>query len=261
MLASPIGNGDMDEKLHLAANAKGQVEADLQSEMDDSSIDSESEEEDESGPEETSRDAGATSSRQKRRPTGVLSDRIIVSGSIPSFGPGHIIRQRASCHGRLRQMEPEEEVKALNLPPSQVGRVHIDGPVSYWLETREKFHTKYSTDLERFRKIKSVDYEKAKKHGFLTRDLHGERPPQCALVSWYDLERAQEVGRSVDGPSGKSNTAVNLYMKISQKADREQAGDVQATQEEDPDRANTQSHQTLEKITSRLSQAGLKRHE
>lgn len=156
-------------------------------------------------------------------------------------------------------MEPEEEVAALNLPPSQVGRVHIDGPVSYWLETREKFHAKYSTDLERFRKIKSEDYEKAKKHGFLTRDLHDERPPQCSLASWYDLTQAQEVGRSVDEISGKSNAAVNLYMRISQKADREQAGDVQETRQEGIERANSHHHQALEKITSRLSQASLKR--
>lgn len=246
----------MDEQLHMAVNATKNVEADLQSELADSSFDSETDYD--SAEDDRSEKPRDESRRQKRKPTGVLSDRIIVSGSIPSFGPGHIIRQRASCHGRLRQMEPEEEVKALNLPPSQVGRVHIDGPVSYWLETREKFHSKYSTDLQRFRKIKSEDYEKAKKHGFLTRDLHGERPPQCSLASWYDLNKAQEVGRSVDEISGKSNTAVSLYMRISQKADREQAGDIQETHEEAIDKT-TSHHQTLEKVTSRLSHVSLKR--
>lgn len=249
----------MDEKLHMAINARLQKEDDLQSELTDSSFDSESGDEDEKGPNGQPIQPNDGSRRARRKPTGILSDRIIVSGSLPSFGPGHIIRQRASCHGRLRQMEPEEEIKALNLPKDQVGRVHIDGPVSYWLETRKKFHTKYSTDLQRFRQIKSEDYRKAKKRGFLTRDLHGENPPQCALVSWYDLKKAQEVGKSVDEVSGKSNAAVSLYMRISQKADREQVGDVQETDEEALQRSSSHHPHSLEKITSRLSHTSFNR--
>lgn len=243
----------MEDRLHLAVNANPVHDDDLQSELTDSSFDSESDE-DRANPGSNNGD-GEGSRRKRRKPTGVLSDRIIVSGSLPSFGPGHIIRQRASCHGRLRQMEPEEEIKALNLKRNQIGRVHIDGPVSYWLETREKFHSKYSTDLKHFRQIKSEDYVKAKRHGFLTRDMHGENPPQCALASWYDLKHAQEVGKSVDEVSGKSNTAVSLYMRISQKADRDQVGDVQDTDPDTVQRVMSRQEHTsgLEKVTSRLS--------
>lgn len=252
MMASPISDMGMDERFHLAVNASMVHEDDLQSELSDTSFDSEFD--DEVDDRKENKENGEPH-RHRRKPTGVLSDRIIVSGSLPTFGPGHIIRQRASCHGRLRQMEPEEEIKALNLSPGQVGRVHIDGPVSYWLETREKFHSKYSTDLEHFRRIKSEDYVKAKEHGFLTRDMHGEDPPQCALASWYDLSLAREVGRSVDEVAGKSSKAVSLYMKISQKADREQVGDVQDTGDEDTvERVKSQHEHAspLEKVSSRL---------
>lgn len=255
MLTSPLSDISMDERLHSAIKSNLAIEADLQSELTDSSYDSESEDD----ITDTKQDGQTkSSSRIRRKPTGVLSDRIIVSGSLPSFGPGHIIRQRASVHGRLRQMEPEEEIKALNLSPNQVGRVHIDGPVSYWLETRKKFHSKYSSDLEHFRRIKSEDYVKAKKHGFLTRDMHGENPPKCALASWYDLNRAQEVGRSVDEVTGKSSTAVSLYMRISQKADREHAGDVQDTDPETVERVMSRHTHAgpLEKASSRSDGAG-----
>jgi hypothetical protein len=250
MLSSPISSVTADEEIP-GRSATAAESLDMQSEMTDSSLDSESDVElhNENG-------MNGVRTRKSRKPSGVLSDRIIVSGSLPTFGPGNIIRQRASCHGRLRQMEPEEEVKALNLPTDQIGRVHIDGPVSYWLETRQRFHKKYGKELAAYRQIKSDDYVKAKQNGFLTRDLYGEDPPQCALASWYDLDLAQQVGRSVDEPGGKTNAAVSLYMRISQKADREQVGDVCDVHSQDAiEKVRSRHVNTLDSVASRGSQA------
>lgn len=151
--------------------------------------------------------------------------RITVSGSMPSFGPGNIIRQRVSTHGHVRPMEREEDIAALNIASDHIGRVHMAGPINKWLATRHHFEYRYRKDLEKFRKIKADDFALARQNGFLTRKLQGENPPQCALASWYDLDLAREAGRSVDEPVSKSNAAMILYMRMSQKHDEMQVGE------------------------------------
>jgi hypothetical protein len=160
---------------------------------------------------------------------GIGNDKITVLGSLPAFGPDNIIRQRVSFKGKIRAMEPREEVEALNLPRNHVGRVHIEGPIKKWQERRIVVENKYSKQLNKWREVKAKDYEQAQANGFLTRKLHGETPPQCSVASWYDRELAREAAKSVDEPSTKTKAVVMLYMKMSQKPDEEQVGDVTDT--------------------------------
>lgn len=222
-------NSLVADKIHHAANADPVKEDDVQSEASSPSASSSSASNDQPG------HSGGTVNGGK-------GERITVAGSLPSFGAAHIIRQRVSCHGYIREMELENEIPALNMPRNHIGRVHIAGPVSKWLETRQKYESKHPKDLEKFRRIKAEDYARAEKEGFLTRQLQGERPPQCALASWYDLELARKVAKSVDEPTSKSNAAMGLWAKLSAKPDQEQVGDVKSA-----------SKAEIEKVRSRQS--------
>lgn len=222
-------HGSLTDKLHHAANATPLKEDDVQSEASSESASSSSASADHPGT------PGGSSGK---------AEKVTVLGSIPPFGAAHIVRQRVSCHGHIREMELENEIPALNMPREHVGQVHIAGPVSKWLETRKKYETKHPKDLEKFRKIKADDYAIAEKEGFLTRALHGERPPQCALASWYDRELARKVAKSVDEPAGKSNAAMGMWAKMSAKPDEEQVSDQRST-----------SKAEIEKVRSRQSES------
>ena len=211
---------------------------------------------DEDAQSEWSDDSESSASTKNAQDKKVLSrignadDRITVSGSLPSFGQGNIIRERVSTRGFTRSMEPEEQMGALTMSPEHIGRVHMAGPISKWLSTRNDFERRYPKDLAKFRKIKADDYEKACQYGFLTRNLQGENPPQCALASWHDVDLARQAGRSVDEPMTKSSTAMLLYMKISQKPDEHQVGDYTdishlAVEQEKAKQADSGEHDDL----------------
>jgi hypothetical protein len=133
-------------------------------------------------------------------------------------------------------MEGEADIAALNMAPGHVGRVHIAGPVSKWLETRSKYESKYAKELNRFRRIREEDYAVAEKEGYLTRSLQGEQPPQCAMVSWHDSGLARKVAAPVDEPTGKNNMAVGLWSKLSAKRDKQQVEGGEEKSEERKER-------------------------
>ena len=220
------------DKLHQAVNSDPVKEDDVQSEASSESASSSSASADHPG--QTSRDAASGK-----------AERVTVAGSLPSFGAAHIVRQRVSCHGYIRDMELENEIPALNMPKNHVGRVHIAGPVSKWLETRQKYEAKHPKDLEKFRRIKAEDYAAAEREGFLTRALQGERPPQCALASWYDLDLARKVAKSVDEPVAKSNAAVGLWAKLSARPDEDQVGDVTSASKSEIEKVRSRQSETL----------------
>lgn len=212
--SSVVDLGTQDGRMSLNKSP----EIDAQSEADEA--------EGESSSSSSSEDEGADDHSYTLNGTVPHSDeKITVTGALPSFGPGRIIRQRVSCKGKIRSMESMTDIEALHIPPHRVGQVHAAGPVSKWLETRQKYEKKYAKEVQKYRKIRADDYQLARDNGFLTRTLHGEEPPHCAIASWYDLDLARKVGRSVDEVSTKSNAAVMMYMRMSQKPDEEQVGE------------------------------------
>ncbi len=62
-----------------------------------------------------------------------------------------------------------------------------------------------------------MDRARAEAEGFLTRDLHGERPPLCFLAGWYDQDLARQVSRSVDEFSKKTSGAMTLWARMTTK--------------------------------------------
>lgn len=214
------------DRLHEAANLEPLREDDVQSEGSASSRSSSSLSVDHS--------PSGTRDGHSDRP---VREKITVLGALPAFDPAtHMIRQRVSCHGYLREMEDEALIPALNMTPGHVGRVHIAGPVSKWLETRTKYESKYTKDMNKFRRIREDDYAIAEKQGFLTRSLQGEQPPQCAMVSWHDPALARKVAASVDEPTGKNNMAVEMWSKMSAKRDKEQVEGGETKSEERKER-------------------------
>ncbi len=153
--------------------------------------------------------------------TGIVS----VRGVEPIFDGTNIISERVSTRGKIRPFEPIGEIPALDPALREhIGQVHGDGAIKKWLSKRQEWDTKYSKQLDKYRQIRRADRQLAETQGFLTRDLHGERPPLCSLAGLGSSELATEVGRSVDVVSNKTNVAVALWMKTSSKADAEHAG-------------------------------------
>lgn len=151
----------------------------------------------------------------RSEPTGIVT----VSGTEPYPPPGeHIVAERVSTHGRIRPFEVVALVPALDPALKEhIGQVHPDGAIQRWLAHRDEWDKKYSTALAKWRKVREDDRKLAEKEGFLTRDLHGERPPLCSLVGWHDALMAREVGKSVDETSKKTSGAVMMWMKMSSK--------------------------------------------
>ena len=223
---SGSNGSQLADRLHEAANLEPLREDDVQSEGSASSRSSSSLSVDHS--------PSGTRDGDIDRP---VRERITVLGALPAFDPStHMIRQRVSCHGYIRPMEGEADIAALNMAPGHVGRVHIAGPVSKWLETRSKYESKYAKELNRFRRIREEDYAIAEKEGYLTRSLQGEQPPQCAMVSWHDSGLARKVAAPVDEPTGKNNMAVGLWSKLSAKRDKQQVEGGEEKSEERKER-------------------------
>jgi hypothetical protein len=143
---------------------------------------------------------------------------VTVLGREPTFGASHIVAERVSTHGKIRPFEPIDQIPALNPALREhIGQVHGDGAIHKWLGKRAEYDKKYSSQHAKWREIRSADRKLAEQHGFLTRQLKGERPPLCSLAGWYDVERAREAGKSVDEISGKTSNMMMMWQRISQK--------------------------------------------
>ena len=143
---------------------------------------------------------------------------VTVLGREPLFADSHIVCERISTHGKIRPFEPIDQIPALDPGLREtIGQVHGDGAIQNWLKKRAEWDSKYSTSHKKWREIKISDRQQAEENGFLTRKLHGERPPLCSLAGWYDSHMARLVGQSVDEISGKTSNMMMMWQRISQK--------------------------------------------
>ena len=143
---------------------------------------------------------------------------VTVLGREPAYSRSHIVSERISTHGKIRPFEPIDQIPALNPNLRQIiGQVHGDGAIHKWLGKRAEWDKKYYSQHQKWREIKLADRKLAEEAGFLTRQLHGERPPLCSLAGWYDVERARAAGKSVDEISGKTSNMMMMWQRISQK--------------------------------------------
>lgn len=150
---------------------------------------------------------------------------VTVLGREPMFDDSHIVCERISTHGKIRPFEPVDQIPALHPELREtIGQVHGDGAIQRWLDKRAEWDAKYSTQLKKWRDIKISDRQQAEEAGFLTRKLHGERPPLCSLTGWYDSHMARLVGQSVDEISGKTSNMMMIWQKISQKVSLSDSG-------------------------------------
>jgi hypothetical protein len=143
---------------------------------------------------------------------------VTVIGREPVFGQSHIVAERVSTHGKIRPFEAIDQIPALNPNLRElIGQVHGEGAIHKWLGKRAEWDKKYSSSHQKWRDIKIADRKQAEQAGFLTRGLHGERPPLCSLAGWYDVEKARAAGKSVDEISGKTSNMMMMWQRISQK--------------------------------------------
>ncbi|WWC93021.1 uncharacterized protein L201_007985 [Kwoniella dendrophila CBS 6074] len=159
---------------------------------------------------------------------GIIKGIVTVSGTEPLFSQGsNIVSERVSTHGKIREFEPINEIPSLNPNLKEyIGQIHGSGAIQKWLLKRKEFDSKYSSSLNKWRELKLKDRQKAKKHGYLTRNLNPleDNPPLCSLAGIYDLDLARQIGKSVDEPTGKQSGVVGMWMKMGAKADKEHAG-------------------------------------
>jgi hypothetical protein len=156
-----------------------------------------------------------------------LDQVIKVTGRLPPFDSNHMIRQRVGNNGKTRPLEPISSLPGLQMNPEHIGKVH-SGPVRKWLTKRAEWDSRYHSELEKFRVIKTRDRVKAQEEGFLLGQFKGENPPLCSLAGFSDPELAQLAGESVDEVVGKKSSAsmpLAFWSKISSKPDEARAGD------------------------------------
>lgn len=179
------------------------------------------------------------------------ADVVAATGTIPRF-ENSMVRRRVSVRGVVRPMEPvEQSATFIGLDLQAVGSVHGSGPILKWfvavvrlaslatlradplvslpcvrlarLDAREKHDAKFAKDLAHFRGLKLADRKQAVEAGFLTRTLHGERPPLASLAGWYSEELATKASESVDAVGTRSqsskaaSSAMSLWMRMSEK--------------------------------------------
>ena len=193
-LTQPIINSNAAQE----ANRVDLDSLDIQSEASSSDFDSSDNEEDRTSP-----------------ATGIVT----VRGVEPSFGPEHIVSERVSTHGKIRPFEPVNAVPALDPALREtIGQIHAEGAIKKWSAKRKDWDEKYGKDLEKFRRMRREDRAEAEKDGFLTRQLHGERPPLASLAGLHDRSLARDVGRSVDEIGKKTSGAMLIWNRMSTKA-------------------------------------------
>lgn len=152
-----------------------------------------------------------------------------VTGIEPEF-KNNMIRQRVTPHGIIREMEPETEVAALQMPRHYVGRVSPEGPIKRWLERRKEWDRRYLRDHLHWRKIKLKDRRMAAKAGYLSRELSEENPPLSAVAGMYSEELAWQAVRCQDSSTGldenreHASLGLLLWSQLSSKPDAEQTG-------------------------------------
>ena len=143
---------------------------------------------------------------------------VTVKGVEPVFGSANIVAERVSTHGRIRNFEAVEAIPALNPAlRDRIGQISPDGAIKKWLAKRAVWDEKFSAQLDKWRHIKEEDRFQAEKVGYLTRDLHDDRPPLCSLAGWYDQGLARLAGESVDEVGKKTSRGILMWSKMSSR--------------------------------------------
>jgi len=70
-----------------------------------------------------------------------------------------MIRQKVDRHGIIAPLEPESELPACNLPPSEVGVIK-EGPVRKWMAAKKQWDTKYASTKRKIQKQRAKELAK-----------------------------------------------------------------------------------------------------
>ncbi|KAK8158065.1 hypothetical protein BKA80DRAFT_312428 [Phyllosticta citrichinensis] len=102
----------------------------------------------------------------------------------------HMIRQRINRQGRIRAMEPSENIHLLQISPSEIGIIK-EGPVKKWMNVQERWAKKFEKE-KRAVQSRRIEEMAAGYEGF-----DGETPPPTALAGRRlkdrDLPRIKKV--------------------------------------------------------------------
>jgi hypothetical protein len=157
--------------------------------------------------------------------------KITVTGKIPRFEE-NMIRQRISTKGMIREMEPPEEIPALNIPTNEIGVINAV-PTQRWLNAKEKWDRRYAKRKRRIQVLRAKEYVEAQKTGFLGGELAGEVPPPSALAGRPSVQMAMEGHQTVERRRTK-NLAAGVWSRIGWKEDKvNEIGKDKKTEDED----------------------------
>ena len=154
---------------------------------------------------------------------------VTVTGREPGLQHHNLVRERVSARGRIRPMEPVDELACLQLPPDRIGLVDGAGPIHSWLAERARYDDEYAELHAELRAQKVQDRKQAEADGFLTRKMTaaGDRPPLTSIAGWHDVASARKTGKAVD-EAGRQATSVALawWATAAAGSDREHAEDT-----------------------------------
>ena len=118
---------------------------------------------------------------------------LTVAQDIPAV---FMIRERVDALGKVRPMEPVEEIEALRIPPQQIGVIK-ELPVRRWLEGQEKWDKKYKRTADHVIRKRKRYEQKAQRlldHAREQGLVHDELTPQTSRVSIPDQASSLSAG-------------------------------------------------------------------
>ncbi|KAI1343030.1 alpha/beta-hydrolase [Xylariaceae sp. FL0016] len=173
---------------------------------------------------------------------------------LPPF-QSHMIRQRVNRHGVIRALEPETELPACTLKPSEVGVIK-EGPVRKWLETRQQWDNRYGSARAKIHKQRLKEMM-AGYEGF-----DGEHPPPSALAGRRKTDDEFIIKRKI---KSKGMALWSLWgskhdeMTINREERADQVPEVKVATAEEGEgaRSTTDLKKQGQKINKRLTRKSL----
>lgn len=134
-----------------------------------------------------------------------------------------MIRERVDIHGRVRPMEPEDEIPALRLNPCAVGIIK-EAPVRRWYEGQTAMDRKFESSARKIiKQRKKVEARvermltEAREAGLmLEHDREREAPPEIndAATGESSKPKRKILVRVASGQSGMSASTISSSVRI-----------------------------------------------
>ncbi|ORY81000.1 Alpha/Beta hydrolase protein, partial [Protomyces lactucae-debilis] len=148
---------------------------------------------------------------------GSTRPKVTVTGVEPVY-VDHMIRERVSIHGEIRQMEPVKDLSMLHLDPNDIGVIK-PGPVKKFMAARGMHDRRYGKRKAKLQRQRAREYARAEREGFAIGNFEGDVPPPAALAGRASLKDAETLHKTSKG--GKTGVINTLFSLVSGSRDKD----------------------------------------